>query len=58
VIAVSVAVWSIEATYAYHMLFFDTLAFLGASLATAASALERRTVITRPTKSSDILTTA
>jgi hypothetical protein len=41
-VAVTVGVWSIEATYANHMLLFDTLCFLSASVAIGVTALERK----------------
>lgn len=40
IVAAGAAYWAIEQTYSYHMQFFDTLAFLGASTATGITALE------------------
>lgn len=39
-IAVSSAAWALEESYAYHMLYMDTLSILGASVATGITALE------------------
>ena len=44
-IAVTVGVWSIEATYAYHMLPLDTLCFIGVAVAIGITALERKAAI-------------
>ena len=41
-IAVAIGIWSIEATYSYHMLFLDTLCFISASVAIGVTALERK----------------
>jgi hypothetical protein len=39
-IAIGAACWALEETYAYHMLFLDTLSILSASVATGITALE------------------
>lgn len=39
-IAVTTASWAIEQSLAYHMLYADTLSFIGASIATGITALE------------------
>ena len=41
-IATAVGIWTIEATYSYHMLYLDTLCFLGTSIAIGVTALERK----------------
>src|SRR5665213_2684130 len=41
-IAVAVGIWSIEATYAYHMQLLDTFCFVGAAVAIGVTALERK----------------
>lgn len=39
-IAVASASWAIQESLAYHMMYLDTLSFLGASVATGITALE------------------
>jgi hypothetical protein len=41
-IALSVGIWTVEATYSYHMMFLDALCFMSASLAIGVTALERK----------------
>ncbi len=40
-LAAAVGIWAVQQTYAYHMQFLDTLAFISASLAVFVTALER-----------------
>ena len=39
-IALSSATWAIQQSYVFHMMYLDTLSILGASIATAITALE------------------
>ena len=45
VVASTVAVWTLQATYANHMLFLDSLSLLASSVAIAITALEQRAPI-------------
>jgi hypothetical protein len=44
-IALITGIWAIQETYAYHMMLLDTTAFIGASLAVFATALERNVLV-------------
>jgi hypothetical protein len=42
-LSIAVGVWSLEATYANHMPFLDTMSFMIAAIAIGITALERQT---------------
>lgn len=49
-VAVSVASWTLQATYANHMMLLDALCFLGTSVAVGLVALERQLLPTKSTR--------